>query len=217
MPFSDNNEHPYVRGVDNEKIILSSLFLSASTLSVVPPVQADSLGYAQSRIEHFKGIRGVNLKYRYEAETPVGLMASFSWQSGKHDESGGLPRGASRHSDVKAKYWILLAGPSLWVNEFVSLHALAGTGTARVDVKERICMADYREEFSGSRSRTGFARGTGVQFNPTENVVIDVGYEGGKIDAMKVNGFNLGIGYRFSRTDKLTGGGIICPFLRGIK
>lgn len=128
MSFSDNNEHPYVRGVDNEKIVLSSLFLSASTLSVVPPVQADthsvSLGYAQSRIEHFKDIRGVNLKYRYEAEMPVGLMASFSWQSGKHDESGGLPGGASWHSDVKAKYWSLLAGPSLRINEFVSLYAL---------------------------------------------------------------------------------------------
>ena len=73
-----------------KKIIFSSLFLSAATLSVVSAAQADthslSLGYAQSRIEHFKDIRGVNLKYRYEAETPVGLMASFSWLSGKHDE-----------------------------------------------------------------------------------------------------------------------------------
>ena len=184
-----------------KKIVLSSLFLSVSTLSVVPVAHADthslSLGYAQSRIEHFKDIRGVNLKYRYEAETPVGLVASFSWQSGKHDESGGLPGGASWHSNVKAKYWSLLAGPSLRVNEFVSLYALAGAGTARVDVKERIRMADYREEFSGSQSRTGFAWGIGVQFNPAENVVIDVGYEGSKIDAMKVNGFNLGIGYRF--------------------
>ncbi|HCP1358503.1 TPA: Ail/Lom family outer membrane beta-barrel protein [Escherichia coli] len=34
------------------------------------------------------------------------------------------------------------------------------------------------------------------QFNPAENVVIDVGYEGSKIDVMKVNGFNLRIGYR---------------------
>ncbi|ELL70114.1 resistance to complement killing, partial [Salmonella enterica subsp. enterica serovar Enteritidis str. CDC_2010K_1594] len=28
--------------------------------------------------------------------------------------------------------------------------------------------------------RTGFAWGAGVQFNPVENVVIDLGYEGSK-------------------------------------
>ncbi|EKR5655958.1 Ail/Lom family outer membrane beta-barrel protein [Escherichia coli] len=184
-----------------KKTILSSLFLSIFTLASVPAAQADthsvSLGYAQSRIEHFKDIRGVNLKYRYEAEAPVGVMTSFSWESGKDDKSGNLSGDASWRSSVKTKYWSLLAGPSLRVNDSVSLYALAGAGTARVDVNDRIHMAGYREESSDSHRRTGFAWGAGVQFNPMENVVIDVGYEGSKIDAMKVNGVNLGVGYRF--------------------
>lgn len=184
-----------------KKTALSSLFLSAVTLSAIPAAQADthslSLGYAQSRVEHFKDIRGVNLKYRYETKNPVGMMASFSWQGGDYEESGSFPGGVSWKNDVKAKYWSLLAGPALRVNQYASVYALAGIGNGKVDVKGHVDTPVYRETFSGSESRTGFAWGLGVQFNPTDNVVLDVGYEGSKIDAMKVNGFNLGVGYRF--------------------
>ncbi|ECI2922651.1 outer membrane beta-barrel protein, partial [Salmonella enterica subsp. enterica serovar Enteritidis] len=48
-----------------------------------------------------------------------------------------------------------------------------------------------------SERRTGFAWGAGVQFNPVENVVIDLGYEGSKVGAAKLNGVNVGVGYRF--------------------
>ncbi|MGL7934570.1 MULTISPECIES: Ail/Lom family outer membrane beta-barrel protein, partial [unclassified Salmonella] len=51
--------------------------------------------------------------------------------------------------------------------------------------------------FTGSERRTGFAWGAGVQFNPVENVVIDLGYEGSKVGAAKLNGVNVGVGYRF--------------------
>lgn len=184
-----------------KKIVLSSLLLSAAGLAAVPVAQADthsvSVGYAQSRIEHFKDIRGVNLKYRYEAQTPLGLMASFSWQSGKRGESGGIPGGMSWRDDVKAMYWSLMAGPAVRVNELVSLYALAGAGTGRAEVKERISMPGYNGRFTGSERRTGFAWGAGVQFNPVENVVIDLGYEGSKVGAAKLNGVNVGVGYRF--------------------
>ncbi|ECE4625753.1 outer membrane beta-barrel protein [Salmonella enterica] len=184
-----------------KKIVLSSLLLSAAGLATVPVAQADthsvSVGYAQSRIEHFKDIRGVNLKYRYEAQTPLGLMASFSWQSGKRGESGGIPVGMSWRDDVKATYWSLMAGPAVRVNELVSLYVLAGAGTGRAEVKEHISMPGYNGRFTGSERRTGFAWGAGVQFNPVENVVIDLGYEGSKVGAAKLNGVNVGVGYRF--------------------
>ncbi|MFT7757825.1 UNVERIFIED_CONTAM: hypothetical protein ODX46_17440, partial [Salmonella enterica subsp. enterica serovar Enteritidis] len=52
-----------------KKIGLSSLLRSAAGLAPGRVAQADppsvSVGSAQSRIEHFKDIRGVNLKYRY--------------------------------------------------------------------------------------------------------------------------------------------------------
>lgn len=175
--------------------------LSVIGFLIIPAVRAEnhslSLGYAQSRIEHFKNVRGVNLKYRYETESPVGLIASFSWQSGKNDQSGELSEETSWHSNVKARYWSLLAGPGLRVNKFVSLYALAGVGTVKVNMKDHISDIDYQEEFSDSQRHSGFAWGTGVQFNPMDNVVIDLGYEGSKIDDVKINGFNLGVGYRF--------------------
>lgn len=184
-----------------KKAVLSSFLLSVITLSAIPAAQADthslSLGLAQSRVEHLNDIRGVNLKYRYETNSPVGIIASFSWQGGDYEESGSFPGGVFWKNDVKAKYWSLLAGPALRVNQYASVYALAGVGNGKVDVKDHVGTPVYRETFSGSESRTGFAWGLGVQFNPTENMVLDVGYEGSKIDTMKVNGFNLGVGYRF--------------------
>ncbi|EHM4843633.1 complement resistance protein Rck, partial [Salmonella enterica] len=83
------------------------------------------------------------------------------------------------------------------VNELVSLYVLAGAGTGRAEVKEHISMPGYNGRFTGSERRTGFAWGAGVQFNPVENVVIDLGYEGSKVGAAKLNGVNVGVGYRF--------------------
>ncbi|ECD4706482.1 hypothetical protein E1C95_16990, partial [Salmonella enterica subsp. enterica serovar Bonariensis] len=37
----------------------------------------------------------------------------------------------------------------------------------------------------------------GVQMNPTKNFVIDVGYEGSRELLTQINGFNIGVGYRF--------------------
>ncbi|ECU3284697.1 hypothetical protein DYO40_21895 [Salmonella enterica subsp. enterica serovar Javiana] len=183
------------------KKILSSLILATAGLAVIPLAQADnhsiSAGYAQGRVEHFKDIRGVNLKYRYETEMPVGVMASFSYLSGKDDYTDGIPGNISWKDEVKATYWSLMAGPAVRVNEFVSFYALAGAGTAKAEVKEHVSIPSYSASADVSERKTGLAWGAGVQFNPVENVVIDVGYEGSKIGAMKLNGFNLGVGYRF--------------------
>ncbi len=64
----------------------------------------------------------------------------------------------SWRDDVKATYWSLMAGPAVRVNELVSLYALAGAGTGRAEVKERISMPGYNGRFTGSERRTGFAR-----------------------------------------------------------
>jgi putative virulence related protein PagC len=43
--------------------------------------------------------------------------------------------------------------------------------------------------------------GAGVQINPWNNLTIDVGYEGSRVKDggtdYAVNGFNVGVGYRF--------------------
>ncbi|CAI2537944.1 Attachment invasion locus protein precursor [Serratia liquefaciens] len=56
-------------------------------------------------------------------------------------------------------------------------------------------------EESGNQKKTSFMYGVGFQVNPMENLAVDIGYEGSKLDAggknRSINGFNIGIGYRF--------------------
>lgn len=108
-----------------------------------------------------------------------------------------MPSGAGWRGDAKATYWYLLAGPALRINEFVSFYALAGAGTGKAELKERVRFGDYTFSEKSSQRKTGFAWSTGIQFNPVDDVVIDMGYEGSKIDASKLNGFIVGVGYRF--------------------
>lgn len=78
-------------------------------------------------------------------------------------------------------------GPSYRVNEFVSLYGLAGTAHGKIKASG----TDFKE------SATGFAYGAGVQIAPAANWTVDIGYEGSGIKEAKLNGFNIGLGYRF--------------------
>ncbi len=68
-----------------KNIILSTLVITTSVL-VVNVAQADtnafSVGYAQSKVQDFKNIRGVNVKYRYEDDSPVSFISSLSYLYG---------------------------------------------------------------------------------------------------------------------------------------
>ncbi|WP_353652291.1 Ail/Lom family outer membrane beta-barrel protein [Escherichia coli] len=41
------------------------------------------------------------------------------------------------------------------------------------------------------------AYSAGMQFNPTEELAIDVSFEGSSVNNWKTRGINAGIGYRF--------------------
>jgi putative virulence related protein PagC len=71
--------------------------------------QTVSVGYAQSKIEDFKNIRGVNVQYRYEWDSPVSLMGSFTYMSGDEDEHYYLFSDSIKNH-VEAKYYSLLGG-----------------------------------------------------------------------------------------------------------
>uniref|UniRef100_UPI00289B0380 Ail/Lom family outer membrane beta-barrel protein n=1 Tax=Leclercia sp. TaxID=1898428 RepID=UPI00289B0380 len=59
---------------------------SLSSGAALADNQTVSVGYAQSNVEDFKNIRGVNVQYRYEWDSPVSLMGSFTYMSGDQDE-----------------------------------------------------------------------------------------------------------------------------------
>ena len=160
-----------------------------------------SVGYAQSKVQDFKNIRGVNLQYRYEWNSPVSVMGSFTYMKGDDDQNYYLSSDYI-NNHVEAKYYSLLVGPAFRINEYVSLYALGGVARTKAD--GHTVWHNGGDNYVGretiSAKSTSFAYGAGVIFNPTENLSFNVGYEGTQADIegdRDINGFNVGVGYRF--------------------
>ncbi|MDK9358013.1 Ail/Lom family outer membrane beta-barrel protein [Lelliottia sp. V106_10] len=188
--------------------VLTAVFLSA--LGVSAAVQAESsitAGYAQAHVEGFKNINGINLKYRYEWNSPLSIITSFTFMTGSESSSYYVDRDKiDLHANVK--YYSLAAGPAWRFNETVSVYALLGASYNKVDYNYNWKnyegtrgLVDMGNVDGESHDSTSLVYGAGVQISPLDNFVIDVGYEGSKLDDgandHAVNGFNIGVGYRF--------------------
>ncbi|UIL51045.1 MULTISPECIES: Ail/Lom family outer membrane beta-barrel protein [Pantoea] len=159
-----------------------------------------SVGYAQSKVDDFKNIRGVNVQYRYEWDSPLSVIGSFSYMKGDDtyserndyfNEIGGYD------SKTELKYYSLMAGPAYRINDYVSLYGLIGLAHTKVEDKTTY-LTQYSEEYN--ESKTSFAYGAGVVVNPISALSISVGYEGTRVkynDDVAINGFNIAVGYRF--------------------
>ena len=163
--------------------------------------QTVSVGYAQSKVEDFKNIRGVNVQYRYEWDAPLSVIGSFTYMSGDDDQRYYVDSDSVKNS-IDVKYYSLMAGPAYRINEYVSLYALGGLAHTKADVDTKWVNAgdNYTQHDSTSEKSTSFAYGAGVQFNPTAELAINVGYEGTNADLQgnhSINGWNVGVGYRF--------------------
>lgn len=163
--------------------------------------QTVSIGYAQSKVEDFKNLRGVNLQYRYEWDSPVSIIGSFSYLKGDQDFSERYTYGRNVYGyngQAKVKYYSLMAGPAYRINDVVSLYGLVGVAHTKVDENVHYLGA-YSESYG--ETNTSFAYGAGVVINPTETLAINAGYEGTRVKYNEmnyaINGFNIGIGYRF--------------------
>lgn len=184
-----------------KNFILSTLIITTSVL-VVNVVKADtnalSVGYAQSKVQDFKNIHGVNMKYRYEDGSPVSFITSLSYLYGDNQASGSIePEGIHYHSKFEVKYGSLMVGPAYRLTDNFSLYALVGASTMKVMLIEHFTQDGESTTGKISSRKSGVAWGAGLQMNPLENIVIDVGYEGSNISSTKINGFNVGVGYRF--------------------
>lgn len=118
-----------------KNIILSTLVITTGVL-VVNVAQADtnafSVGYAQSKVQDFKNIRGVNVKYRYEDDSPVSFISSLSYLYGDSQASGSVEsEGIHYHDKFEVKYGSFMVGPAYRLSDNFSLYALAGVGTVR--------------------------------------------------------------------------------------
>jgi len=191
------------QGLRKMKKISLAVFVAASLASgaALADNHTVSLGYAQSKVENFKNIRGVNAQYRYEWDSPLSVIGSFTYMSGDDDQKYYVDSDSVKnHIDVK--YYSLMAGPAYRINEYVSLYALGGVAHTKADVDTKWVNAGdgYTQKDSLSEKSTSFAYGAGVQFNPTEELAVNVGYEGTNADidgSHSINGWNVGVGYRF--------------------
>lgn len=182
---------------------LSLAILAATTLmsgSALADNHTVSVGYAQSKMDNFKDIRGVNVQYRYEWNSAFSAIGSFSYMSADQDEKEEENVSVFKAS-TKAEYTSLLVGPAYRINEYVSVYALGGLAYVKFesDWKTSDSMSTY-DRGHGSWNSTSFAWGAGVQVNPTQDLAISLGYEGTTADfdgSYGINGFNINVGYRF--------------------
>ncbi|MEZ3500410.1 Ail/Lom family outer membrane beta-barrel protein [Pantoea sp. KPR_PJ] len=167
--------------------------------------QTASLGYAQSRVETFKDIRGVNLKYRYEWDSPLSLMSAFTWMNGSGSYSPDVGGMDIIDGHAKVKYYSLAVGPAWRFSAYISAYGLLGVNYNKVNYREGWYNYEGRYVFMGERSlsekKASLMYAAGIQINPADNVALDIGYEGSRLEAgdkkLSINGFNLNLGYSF--------------------
>ncbi len=140
--------------------------------------------YAQSDFQgKLNKANGFNLKYRYEdGSNPLGWIASFTYT--EKDRSTG-------NDYQKGQYYGFTGGPAYRLNDWASVYGVVGIGYGKFQLNNQ---TTYQK---ADTSDVGFSYGAGLQFNPIENVAIDVGYEQSRIRSVDVGTWITGVGYSF--------------------
>ncbi|MBE5202822.1 outer membrane protein OmpX [Pectobacterium quasiaquaticum] len=141
-------------------------------------------GYAQGDAQGVQNkVKGFNLKYRYEQDNnPLGVIGSFTY----------LEKNGSDGSDYnKGQYMGFTAGPAYRLNDWASLYGVVGFSHGKVTNNATNGLNN------SSNDDYGFTYGAGVQFNPMQDVALDVGYEQSRIRSVDVGAWAVGVGYRF--------------------
>lgn len=144
-----------------------------------------SAGYAQGDAQGVVNkANGFNLKYRYEWDNndPLGVITSFTHIEKDYSEDSYYNKG---------EYYGITAGPAFRINDWASIYGVVGVGYGKglsnaQDGTNKNNSSDY-----------GVAYGAGLQFNPMENVAIDVSYEQSRIRSTDIGTWIAGVGYRF--------------------
>ncbi|ENY2904956.1 Ail/Lom family outer membrane beta-barrel protein [Escherichia coli O8:H49] len=194
-----------------EKVYLSQIpgLVSGAPVWASEHQSTLSAGYlhARTNVPGSDDLNGINVKYRYEFTDTLGMVTSFSYAGDKN-------RQLTRYSDtrwhedsVRNRWFSVMAGPSVRVNEWFSAYAMAGVAYSRVSTfsGDYLRVTDNKgkthDVLTGSddarHSNTSLAWGAGVQFNPTESVAVDVAYEGSGSGNWRTDGFIVGVGYKF--------------------
>jgi outer membrane protein X len=142
-------------------------------------------GYAQGDAQGvINKAKGFNLKYRYEFDdsNPLGVITSFTYIARNENNNGEY---------IKGQYYGITAGPAYRLNDWASIYGVVGIGAGQFDFR------DNDDNTKNRNSDVGVSYGAGLQFNPMENVALDVSYEQSRIRSVDVGTWIAGVGYRF--------------------
>ncbi|ECF2367662.1 hypothetical protein E1890_24020 [Salmonella enterica subsp. enterica serovar Mountpleasant] len=170
-----------------------------------------------SKADKYSDPHGVTAKVRYEFTDQWGVIGALTYLSSSasgrmysENAAGDVAETLSGHGEINSTYYNAQVGPTYRVNDYVSVYAMAGLATAKV---ERYFDYEYRQPgknkngkdnpkksgtlFRDNESKTQLSYSAGLQFNVYSGLVLDVAYEGSGSGNWKTNGFNVGIGYKF--------------------
>lgn len=190
-------------------LILASITSGAAIASPVDyNVNANrttiSMGYSQGELRDFGSLYGGNLTVQYEPDLPVGIMGSVTALRSDLDV---ITNGIRKHkgsSSTKpgnsAEYYSAMFGPTLRLNESISIYALAGISHSKID-KTSAANLSSNKTSSASYNTNRFAYGFGMTANITDNLSLNMGYEGSRVrfdeKLHPINAVMLSVGYRF--------------------
>ncbi|XBS71033.1 outer membrane protein OmpX [Acerihabitans sp. KWT182] len=144
-----------------------------------------SLGYAQGDMQGvINKADGFNVKYRYEWDNtnPWSAIGSFTYIENNQLNDGDYQKG---------QYYGITAGPAFRINDWASIYGVVGIGAGKFTNNATA----YRD--THSTSDAGVSYGAGLQFNPMDNVALDVSYEQSRIRSVDIGTWIAGVGYRF--------------------
>ncbi|OUK48297.1 hypothetical protein BZL31_20850 [Escherichia coli] len=95
-----------------------------------------------SKYQRFAGcLNGINVKYRYEFTDTLGLITSFSYANAEDEQKTHYSDTRWHEDSVRNRWFSVMAGPSVRVNEWFSAYAMAGMAYSRVSTLQRYPLA----------------------------------------------------------------------------
>ncbi|EPZ1836399.1 Ail/Lom family outer membrane beta-barrel protein, partial [Escherichia coli] len=165
-------------------ILLSAavfLTVSGTTVSAAEHQSTLSAGYihAHTKMPGGDNLNGINVKYRYEFTDTLGMVTSFSYANAEDEQKTHYSDTRWHEDSVRNRWFSVMAGPSVRVNELFSAYAMVGVAYSRVSTfsGDYLRVTDNKGKKhdvltgsdDGRHSNTPLAWGAGVQFNPTES------------------------------------------------
>ncbi|MEY0451284.1 Ail/Lom family outer membrane beta-barrel protein [Proteus terrae] len=179
--------------------LLSTLFITGLLATSSVYAQNDfklekttlSAGYAQVKMAGQNPMHGGIFSIRQEINSQFGVLATATYAQNEYDLNKPIN---TFFKDVNARYYSVMAGPTIRLNDFISVYGTAG-----------MSQIQFKSQSSELKKlkKNAFSWGAGLIINPAEMVSISLGYENSRFkfkDAdskIILDGFVANIGYRF--------------------